>query len=371
MAVEQNAQTPVESVLPKKTRASSLNMIRRVWPWAFLISMVVVFTISSKVMNNVDFISVRSVQGILTYATQILLIGLAETLIIITGGIDLSAGYMLGLAAVIGAQIMKFLYAAGVNPILTILAGMVGGTLVCIIPGFINGWLVAKVKVPAFIATLGMGYVIYGAALVRAKGYPVAEQPPYLGQIGNGFLYYFWPGHNSSFFKMPPGAVQSDLSSIVALVPNVVLITILVAIVIWFLLSKTQFGQHLYAVGGNYEAAKRAGIQVNSVIIKVFVTGAILCGIAGSLWATRFTSGDANAGVTTLLMGIAAVFIGGASMYGGEGRVIGTVIGALIIGTIQYGLVVLGISPFWQYFAVGVVVIVAVVMDQFGRTLER
>jgi len=371
MTIEQDVQTPSEPVLPKKSRASNLNMVRKVWPWAFLILMVVVFTISSKVMNNVDFISVRSVQGILTYATQILLIGLAETLIIIAGGIDLSAGYMLGLAAVTGAQIMKTLFAAGANPIVTIAAGMLGGTLVCIIPGFINGWLVAKIKVPAFIATLGMGYVIYGAALVRSKGYPVAEQPPYLGAIGNGFVFYYWPGHASSFFKMPPGAIQSDLATITALVPNVVLITLLVAIVVWFVLSKTQFGQHLYAVGGNYQAALRAGIPVDKVIIKVFVTGAILCGIAGSLWSTRFTSGDANAGVTSLLMGIAAVFIGGASMFGGEGRVIGTVIGALIIGTIQYGLVVLGISPFWQYFAVGVVVIVAVIMDQFGRTLER
>ena len=371
MTLENQARTPAVAPALKKSRAANLSMIRKVWPWIFLVVMVTLFTISAKAINGTNFISVRSVQGILTYATQILLIGLGQTLIIIAAGIDLSSGYVLGLSAVFAAEIMKALFAAGADPIVTILVGMLGGVLVCIIPGWINGWLVARVKVPPFIATLGMGYAVYGAALLKSKGYPVAKQPPYLGQIGNGSVIHYWPEHGISFFKIPAEATQADLSSIISLVPNVVLITIVVALAVWFILAKTQFGQHLYAIGGNYQAAVRAGIPVNRTLIKVYVFGAVLAGIAGFLWSTRFTSGDANAGVTSNLMAIAAVVIGGASMFGGEGNIIGTVIGALIIGTIQYGLVILGMQPFWQYFAVGVVVIIAVIVDQFGRTLER
>jgi len=163
--------------------------------------MVIIFTISAKVANGTNFISVRSVQGILTYATQIVLIGMGETLIMIAVGIDMSSGYMLGLSSVISAEIMKALYAAGVHPILTILLGMIGGILICIIPGWINGWLVARIKVPSFIATLGVDTPSTEQALVESEGYPVAEQPPYLGQLGNGFVLYYWPEHGLSLFK--------------------------------------------------------------------------------------------------------------------------------------------------------------------------
>lgn len=370
MTAERDVPNPSIPVSRKRSRVADLSLIRQVWPWVFLTILLILFTISAKLMNGTNFISVRSIQGILTYATQILLVGLGETLIIIAAGIDLSAGYILGLGAVIASEIMKALYAAQVPPILTITAGMLGGVAVCAIPGWLNGWLVARIKVPSFIATLGMGYAVYGAALLRSGGYPVAEQPPYLRQLGNGFLLYYWPGHGFSFLNMPTGAVQADMASIVALIPNVVLITLLVAILIWFLLAKTQFGQHLYAIGGNFEAAVRAGIPVKRTLILVYTFGGLLSGVAGSLWASRFTSGDANAGIPTLLMGIAAVVIGGASLFGGEGTIIGTVVGALVIALIQYGLVILGMQPFWQYLAVGVVVIIAVIVDQFGRTLE-
>jgi ribose/xylose/arabinose/galactoside ABC-type transport system permease subunit len=371
MTIEQKAQTPAVSVSPKKNRATNLSSIRKVWPWFFLVAMVIVFTISAKVTNGTNFISVRSIQGILTYATQIALIGMGETLIMIAVGIDMSSGYMLGLSSIVSAEVMKALYKAGVDPVLTIVLGMSGGILICIIPGWINGWLVARIKVPSFIATLGVGYAIYGAALVESQGYPVAEQPPYLGQLGNGFVFYYWPDHGLSLFKIHAAATQADMTSIVALVPNVVLITLIVVIMVWFLLAKTQFGQHLYAIGGNYQAAVRAGIPVNRTLIKAFVITAMLSGVAGALWASRFTSGDSNAGVPSLLYAIAAVVVGGASMFGGEGTIIGTVIGSLIIGTIQYGLVIVGVSSFWQYLAVGVIVVIAVIVDQFGRTLER
>jgi ribose/xylose/arabinose/galactoside ABC-type transport system permease subunit len=355
---------------PKRTRSENLVLIRKVWPWVFFAIMVLFFTITSRSMNDVNFLSPRSIQGILIYATQILLIALGETLIIIAAGIDLSVGLILGLSAVVSAEIMKALYAAGVPPVFTVALGMAGGIAICIIPGWINGILVAKVKVPPFIATLGLGYAVFGVALLISGGYPVASQPPYLGQLGNGYLLYYWPEHGLSFFKLPATAAQADLANIVPLVPNVVLISVIVAAVCWFILAKTQFGQHLYAIGGNLEAAVRAGIPVQRTLILVYIVAAVLAGVAGALWAARFTSGAANAGETTTLMAIAAVVIGGASLFGGEGTIVGTIVGSLIIATIQFGLVILGVVPFWQYVAVGVVVIVAVIVDQFGRALK-
>ena len=224
---------------------------------------------------------------------------------------------------------------------------------------------------PPFISTLGLGYAVYGTALLRSKGIAIADQPPYLSIIGNGNLLYYWPKHGITFFKVPIEATHEDLANIIPLFPNIVLITLVVAIVIWFILAKTQFGQHIYAIGGNLQAAIRSGIPVESTLTRAYIIAALLGGIAGVLWSSRFTSGAANAGETSLLFSIAAVVIGGTSMFGGEGTIIGTVVGALIIATIQYGLVVLGMQPFWQYVAVGVVVIIAVIVDQFGRTLER
>jgi ribose/xylose/arabinose/galactoside ABC-type transport system permease subunit len=355
----------------KRSRAETFARIRRIWPWVFFLFMIMVFTILSKTMNNVDFISYRSVQGIMVYATQILLIGMAETFIIITAGIDMSVHYSLGFAAVIAAFIMRGMYAANMSPLLTITCGFLGGILVTIIPGWINGLLVSKIKIPSFIATLGIGYAVYGVALLRSNGIAIAAQPPYLGQIGNGNMLYFWPGHGISWFKLPAQATNADLTNIIPLIPNVVMITIVVTLFIGFILAKTQFGQHIYAIGGNVEAAIRAGIPVENTLTRAYILAALLAGIAGVLWASRFSSGAGNAGETSLLFSIAAVVIGGTSMLGGEGTIIGTVIGALIIATIQYGLVVLGMPAFWQYVAVGVVVVIAMIVDQFGRSLEH
>ncbi len=376
MTVEKKIEGPKShQVTPptkgKSDNASILVLIRKIWAWVFLVVLVIGFSIASKQLNDVNFISLRSVQGILTYATQILLIGLGETLIIIVAGIDLSAGWVLGFSAVVGATVMKTLFIKGFSPPIVISVGMLSGILIAIIPGLVNGILIARVKVPAFISTLGMGVLIEGVALLISGGYPVVGQPPYLGILGNSSVLYYWPGHGVSFFQYPKLAVQTDIPNIAVLMPTVVLVTIIVTAVIWFILAKTQFGQHLYAIGGNKEASIRAGIPVQKTLIKVYILAAVVAGIAGVLWSARFSSGAYNAGETTTLTAIAAVVIGGASLFGGEGTILGTVVGALILATIQYGLVLLGVVPFWQFVAVGIVVIVAVIVDQFGRTIGK
>ncbi len=354
-----------------RNRRENLERIRLVWPWVFFVVLVIAFSIASKQMNDVTFISYRSVQGILEYATQIVLIALAETFIIICAGIDLSVGWTLGFSSVIAAEIMQSLHAAGYSALPTVGLGMLGGILVAIAPGLFNGLLIARVKVPSFIATLGMGILVEGCALLISGGYPVAKQPPYLGALGNGYVVRYWPDHGFFFFKMPAEATVADLPKIIPILPNIVLVAILVTFICWFILAKTQFGQHLYAIGGNFEAAVRAGIPTSRTLIKVYILASVLAGIAGVIWAARFTSGAYNGGEYTPMMAIAAVVIGGASMFGGEGKITGTIIGSLIIATIQYGLVVLGVSPFYQYVAVGIVLILAVVVDQFGRTLGK
>ncbi len=355
----------------KRNRRENLEVIRQIWPWVFLVILVIAFSIASRQMNAVNFISYRSIQGILEYTTQILLIALAETFIIITAGIDLSVGWTLGFSSVIAAEVMQILYASGQPPLIVIGLGLLAGVFIAVVPGYINGFLVARVKVPSFIATLGVGILIEGVALIVSGGYPVAQQPPYLGQLGNGYLVRYWPGHGFFFFNVPAEATQADMQNIIPILPNIVLIAILVTIVCWFVLAKTEFGQHLYAIGGSYEASSRAGIPVSRTLIKAYVLASCLAGITGVIWAARFTSGAYNAGETTTFTAIAAVVIGGASLFGGEGTIIGTVIGSLIIATIQYGLVVLGVVPFWQYVAVGIVLILAVVVDQFGRTIGK
>ena len=368
---EASASSIAKAPPSERGRAATLNLVRKVWPWVFLLLLIIFFTITSKQLNDVNFLTTRSIQSILIFTTQILLLALGETFIIIAAGIDLSVGWILGLSAVVAAMIMQALFAMGAPPALTILGGLLGGVAAAVIPGFLNGLLVARIKVPPFISTLGMGGVVFGAALLLSGGYPVARQPSYLGQLGNGYLLYYWPEHGVSFFSQPATAQAADLADMVPLLPNVVVVTLIVLLVCWFILSQTQFGQHLYAIGGNLEAAMRAGIPVQRTIIWVYTMAGLLAGIAGCLWAARFTSGAANAGEASLLTAIAAVVIGGASLFGGEGTITGTVVGALIIATIQFGLVILGVLPFWQFITVGLVVILAVIVDQLGRNVGR
>jgi ribose transport system permease protein len=364
-------QTKMPSAPKRRTRAANFTLLRQLWPWAFLILLLLSFGIYSKVVNDVNFFSMRSVMGILVYASQILLIGLGETLVMVAAGIDLSAGWVLGFSSIIAASIMRDLNAAGYGPVATVGLGFLAGILVAIVPGLINGILVTRIKVPAFIATLGMGFLVQGISLVITAGQTVTNQPDYLGPLGNNSLVYIWPGHPLSWFKMPDAATGADLPNITAFLPGVVVVTVIVTTIVWFILSRTQFGQHLYAIGGNYEASLRAGISVRMTLVKAYVLAAVLAGIGGVLWAARFTGGAYNAGEVTTFQAIAAVVIGGTSMFGGEGTIIGTIIGTLCIATIQYGLVLVGVLAFWQYVAIGIVVIMAVIVDQFGRTLGR
>ncbi len=150
-------------------------------------------------------------------------------------------------------------------------------------------------------------------------------------------------------------------------IPYIVLITGIFMLVMHYLLSQTRFGQHNYAIGANVQAARRAGIDVRSHLLRLYILSAACAGLGGVLYAARFNAGAAQAGEPLLLDSVAAVVIGGASLFGGSGTILGTVAGALVIAVIQYGLVFVNIEPFWQFISVGVVIIISVLIDQAQR----
>ena len=298
--------------------------------------MVLFFEIWAQVSYSSSFVfNGFNVQSILIFATAPLLLGIGQSLVIISGGIDLSVGFIMGLSAVVLATIVQSFSGEAQGVALAI--GILSTCLVCLIPGLINGLLITKLKVPPFIGTLGMYGVARGSGFIIADGMTVPVDNDWLYNLGTGKILG---------------------------IPIIVLIVIIVALVFHFVLSRTKFGQYTYAIGGNREAAIRSGINVDRHIIIIFLLSAFCAFLAGLVYTARFSAGAAQAGEPMLLDSIAAVFIGGASFYGGSGKIIGTVVGALVIAVIQFGLVFVDVDSFWQFLAVGLVIIVAVLIDQ-------
>jgi ribose transport system permease protein len=299
-----------------------------------------------------------------------LIMALGQTFVIISGGIDLSTGFVMGLASVGAALAMSRLVPDQPLPVVVVVGGL--AALVAGLPaGLVNGLLVARLKVPPFIGTLGMYGIARGAGFILSGGQPVSVQVRGLGQVGNGYLLYYYPDSGFTLLNPPPGLQGDQLRQVVGILPHPLTLVILLGLASWWLLARSRFGQHTYAIGGNAEAALRAGIGVQRHTVQIYVLSALFAAIAGLLYTTRFTNGAANAGDPLLLDSIAAVVIGGASLFGGAGTIVGTVIGALIIAVIQNGLVILAINPFWQFVTVGIVIILAVLVDQARARVIR
>jgi ribose/xylose/arabinose/galactoside ABC-type transport system permease subunit len=192
-----------------------------------------------------------------------------------------------------------------------------------------------------------------------------------IGNIGNGSLLYNVPGVGLFWVNEPTGLATDQIRSMQSLLPYPVLATLAVLLIFGFVLGRTQFGRHTYAIGGNKDAAIRAGINLERHLIVIYMLSAFCAGVAGILHVFRFTAGAPQAGEAALLDSVAAVVIGGTNLFGGEGKVSGAVIGALIIGVLQTGLVILNINSLWQFVVVGIVIIVAVLVNQAQSLLER
>lgn len=308
--------------------------------WLFLAALVVGFEAWARIGFGGTFIfNAFNLQSIAIFAVAPLLLATGQTFVIISGGIDLSLGFIMGLAAVVAAHVINAA-GASVGLPMAVLLGFMVAVLVACVPGVINGLLVSRLKVPPFIGTLGMFGVARGVAFLLAGGTTVPVNNSLFAVIGNGRLFG---------------------------VPYIVIITAVFVLVMHYLLSQTRFGQHNYAIGANVQAARRAGIDIKSHLLRLYILSAACAGLAGVLYAARFNAGAAQAGEPLLLDSVAAVVIGGASLFGGSGTILGTIAGAFVIAVIQYGLVFVNVEPFWQFISVGVVIIISVLIDQAQR----
>ena len=312
--------------------------ISNLQPLIALILMAVAMTILSENFATKD--------NLFNVARQIsvnVCISVGMTMVILTGGIDLSVGSILAFTGAIAAGLFKNgIELQGANLFIGFslfgviwLTMAVGGLL-----GSFNGVMITKFKVPPFVATLAMLTIARGLTMLYTKGFPIT-------QLGDSFTYL---------------GIGWFLG-----IPMPVWISILVIALSVFFMNKTRTGRYIYAIGGNERAALLSGVNVNKVKVIVYMIAGALAGIAGLLVTARLDSAQPNAGLGYELDSIAAVVIGGTSLSGGKGSIIGTVIGAGIIGVLNNGLVLLNVSPFWQQVIKGLVILLAVIIDKIQK----
>ena len=346
-------------------KRSWIETLSAVWAWIFLLVLVVFFSIAGE-----GFLSLTNFQNILANMSILAILAFGQTFVIIAAGIDLSTGYVMGMVAVVSALVMTSLPADWPLPLL-VLVGVIVGIAAGLVAGLVNGFLIARMKVPPFIATLGMYGIARGVGFLLSNGMPVPIQIQGIGHLGNGYLAYFHPDTGFTWLARPENLVREQMRDLSSFVPFIVIVMLVLLVVAHLVLSRTKYGLHVYAVGGSEEASLRAGIPVTRTLMYIYMTSATFAAIAGIMYNLRFTNGAANAGEAMLLDSIAAVVIGGASLFGGAGSVVGSLIGALIIAVLANGLVIMSINPFWQFIAVGVVIILAVMIDQAREGVVR
>ncbi|WP_290778981.1 ribose ABC transporter permease [Exiguobacterium sp. UBA5002] len=303
-----------------------LGIGQKLGPLAGLFAIVLVVSIMEP-----DFLTLNNLFNILRQVSINALIAFGMTFVILTGGIDLSVGSILALSSAFVAGLMT----DGTSALIAILAGLIVGAVM----GALNGMVISLGKVAPFIATLATMTIFRGLTLVYTDGKPITglSQGGWFELFGRG---YFW------IFPVP------------------VLTMLLAFAVLYFILKKTTFGRYTYAIGGNEEAAKLMGIQVNKVKIMIYSLSGLMAALAGIILTSRLNSAQPTAGTSYELDAIAAVVLGGTSLSGGRGWIVGTLIGALIIGTLNNGLNLLGVSSFFQLVVKGLVILFAVLADR-------
>ncbi|NKX56588.1 ABC transporter permease [Arthrobacter mobilis] len=305
------------------------------WQWlqgfAVRHAMVVVmlFVVAFFLYKSARFGTVENMTTILIAAAPFALIALGQTLVILTGGIDLSVGSIIAASAMAGAYVAK---ASAGNLLLTVVVAVAVG----LAAGAVNGFVVSRMNVPPFIATLGMLTLASGAAYVIGGGAPINGLPANFGSIANTEILGL---------KIP------------------VILMILCIIAFAIIMKRTSYGMRVYAVGGNRLAAEIAGVKSKRILFSVYTISGVLAGISGLMLASRVISGAPNLGQGYELDAIAAVVIGGASLMGGRGTVWGTAIGLLLIQTLNNGLDLLIVPSYWQDVIKGVLIVLAVAID--------
>ena len=270
---------------------------------------------------------------------QVMVVGtlaIGQTLIILTAGIDLSCGTAMALGSIV---MTKLAVDSNVPPVLAIILGII----TCMIIGFVNGGLVVGLRLPPFIVTLGTFSICLALTHIYSKDETISNLPSVMTKLGESFKI---------------GGTAVTYGS---------LVTLALFAFVWFVLTQTTWGRRIYALGDNPEATRLMGIPVRKQLLMVYVVAGVIYGIAALLLIARTNVGDPNAGQTDNLDAITAVVLGGTSLFGGRGTVIGTLIGALIIGVVRNGLVLMGVASTYQILITGILVITAVAVDQIAR----
>ena len=283
-----------------------------------------------------DFLKRSNLLAIVDRIVVIAVIAIGMTMVIITAGIDLSVGSLIALSAVIGTVVMKHMGGLEASA-WVVLVGFLAGTLACGLVGGVGGCIVAQFNVPPFITTLGIMMMARGLAFMITGGFSIYQVPKALA----------WLGQGRSFG-----------------VPNTVLLLVLLYLTAHVFMAHTRLGRYIYAVGGNEQAARLSGVPVKSVVAFVYMISGLAAGLGGCIQASQLNTGTPNMGMMFELYVIAAVVVGGTSLAGGSGRILGTLIGAFIISVIQNGMNLLGMESYTQQVVLGAVILGAVLLDR-------
>jgi fructose transport system permease protein len=304
-------------------------------PWIALAVTCLFFTTQSE-----RFLSGENLSLVLQQVMVVGVLAIGQTLIILTAGIDLSCGMVMALGGVV---MTKFAVDFGLNPYVAIACGLAVTTGF----GLLNGMLVTRVKLPPFIVTLGTLNIAFAITQIYSQSQTVTNLPDAMTTLGNTFNI---------------GSTEVSLGTLSMLI---------LYAVAWFVLRETAPGRHLYAVGNNPEAARLTGISVDRVLVTVYALAGLFYGIAAMLSVARTGVGDPNAGQTENLDAITAVVLGGTSLFGGRGIILGSLVGAVIVGVFRNGLTLMGVASVYQTLITGILVILAVAADQMSRKGAR
>nr|WP_277613446.1 sugar ABC transporter permease [Brevibacillus humidisoli] len=355
-----------------------------------LVIALVIIAIIFGVCTGGEFLSSRNLSNLFTQMSVIAVLAIGMTLVIVAGHIDLSVGSMVGLTGGIAA-ILQVWY--GWDTYLVVLSAVVVGAIL----GLWQGWWVAYRAVPAFIVTLGGMLIFRGGLIGLSKGQTIAPLEESFKQIGNSYLpyglgyglaalsillLYGWTARTRKKrerlgLHVPPALIDYGKVTMYSLfillltymlnryygIPVPMLIVLLLAAVFLFLAVKTAFGRYVYAIGGNVEAALLSGINIKRNVLSVFILMGALAGVAGVILTSRLNAATVGAGEMYELDAIAACVIGGTSLMGGRGNIVGAIIGALIMASIDNGMSMMNIETFWQFIVKGLILIVAVWID--------
>lgn len=289
------------------------------------------------------FLTVANGWNVLRQISVNICISVGMTLVVLTAGIDLSVGSILALCGAITAGLLKNgieLPSQNLYIGFTLLGAILGGLLAGGALGWFNGWAITKFNVPPFVATLAMLTVARGLTMLWTQGFPISNLGTHFDYIGTGWFIG---------------------------VPVPVWISLLVVLFAVFITDKTPLGRYIYAIGGNENAARLSGINIQKIKTIVYTLAGVLAALGGLMVTARLDSAQPNAGTGYELDAIAAVVIGGTSLSGGRGSIWGTVLGAIIIGVLNNGLVLLNVSPFWQQVVKGFVILLAVIIDKMNQ----